>query len=133
MTSEITVDPGAATIAERAGTAFAQALAARDFDKLQALLDPEVEFRALTPRRTWEASGDSPTVDLFRQWFDEATLIDQVDDVATHAVGDRQHLAYRFSGHDDDGPFVVEQHIYFTERNGRIDWMRMMCSGFRPR
>ena len=133
MTSETTVDPGATTTEEPIGPAFAQALAARDFSALRMLLDPDVEFRALTPRRTWEASGDVQTVSLFRQWFDEATVIDQVDDVSTHSVGDRRHLAYRFSGHDGDGLFVVEQHVYYSERDGRIDWMRMMCSGFRPR
>jgi hypothetical protein len=130
---QITVDPGAATTDERAGPAFAHALAARDFDKLQSLLHTEVEFRALTPRRSWEADGDSPTVDLFRNWFDEATVIERVEHVGLDAVGDRQHLVYRFSGHDDEAPFVIEQHVYFTERDGRIDWMRMMCSGFRPR
>ncbi len=130
---QITVDPGIARTDERAGPAFAHALAARDFDKLRALLDPEVEFRALTPRRTWEADGDSPTVDLFRNWFDEATVIEQVEQIETHTVGDREHLVYRFSGHDDEAPFVIEQQVYFTERGGRIDWMRMMCSGFRPR
>ena len=133
MANEVTVDSGAAAIEERVGERFAAALAARDFDALRALVDPEVEFRALTPRRTWEASGDAETVSLFRQWFDEATVIDQVDDVSTHSVSDRCHLAYRFSGHDDDGPFVVEQHVYYSERDGRMDWMRMMCSGFRPR
>jgi hypothetical protein len=130
---QITVDSGAAEMDERTGPAFAQALAARDFDKLQSLLDPDVEFRALTPRRTWEADGDSPTVDLFRKWFDDATVIEQVDEVDTHAVADRQHLVYRFSGHDEGGPFVIEQQVYFTERGGRMNWMRMMCSGFRPR
>src|SRR6266576_2527027 len=78
--SEMTVDPGATTIAKRAGATFAQALAAHDFDTLRALLDPEVEFGALTPRRTWEARGDDETVSLFRGWFDEATVIDQVDE-----------------------------------------------------
>jgi hypothetical protein len=131
--AQITVDPGAATRDQRAGPAFAHALAARDFDKLQLLLDPEVEFRALTPRRSWEADGDSPTVELFRKWFDEATVIERVEQVDLDSVGDRQHLVYRFSGHDDDAPFVIEQQVYFTERDGRIDWMRMMCSGFRPR
>jgi hypothetical protein len=131
--AQITVDPGAATRDQRAGPAFAHALAAREFDKLQLLLDPEVEFRALTPRRSWEADGDSPTVELFRKWFDEATVIERVEQVDLDSVGDRQHLVYRFSGHDDDAPFVIEQQVYFTERDGRIDWMRMMCSGFRPR
>jgi hypothetical protein len=133
MTSEMTLDPGAATTGAGAGPAVVQALAVRDFDKLRSLLDPEIEFRALTPRRAWEATGDAETVGLFQQWFDPTTVVEQIDDVSSHAVGDRMHLAYRFLGHDDEGPFVVEQHVYFTERDGRIGWMRMMCSGFRPR
>ena len=132
MTSGTAVDPDAAT-EELAGLAFAQALAIRDFDKLASLLDPSVEFGALTPRRTWEAAGDAETLVLFRRWFDLPTVVDEIDDVSSHAVGDRMHVAYRFLGHGDDGPFVIEQQIYFTERDGRIDWMRMMCSGFRPR
>ena len=132
MSSEMTVDPGAATM-ELVAPAFAQALAVRDFDRLRSLLDPEVEFRALTPRRSWEANGDAETLALFRRWFDLPTIVDEIDDVSSHAVGDRLHLAYRFLGHGDDGPFVIEQQIYFTERDGRIDWMRMMCSGFMPR
>jgi hypothetical protein len=133
MTSEMTVDPDAVTASAPAGRAFAQALAVRDFDKLRSLLDPVIEFRALTPRRAWEATGDAETLVLFQRWFDPSTVVEQIDDVSSHAVGDRTHLAYRFLGHDDDGPFVVEQHVYFTERDDRIDWMRMMCSGFRPR
>jgi hypothetical protein len=39
---------------------------------------------------------------------------------------------YSFRGHDDRGPFVVEQLAYFTERDGRIDWLRVLCSGMRP-
>jgi SnoaL-like domain len=133
MTSEMTVDPGTATIGERPGPAFAQALAARDFDKLRTLLDPEVEFRGLTPRRTWEANGDAETLALFQRWFDLPTVVEQIDDVSSHAVGDRMHVAYRFLGRDDDGPFVIEQQVYYTERDGRMYWMRMMCSGFMAR
>lgn len=133
MAEEILVDPGAATTEEPIGPAFARALAARDFDTLQSMFQPDVEFRALTPRRAWEAAGDADTVGLFRGWFDEATVVDEIENVTTHQVGARRHLAYRFRGHDADGPFVVEQQIYFMERNGRIDWMRMLCSGFQPR
>jgi len=32
-----------------------------------------------------------------------------------------------------DGPFIVEQQAYYTERDRRITWMRVLCSGFRPR
>jgi hypothetical protein len=27
---------------------------------------------------------------------------------------------------------VFEQLAYFTESDGRIDWMRVICSGMRP-
>src|ERR1700750_1339846 len=118
MTSEMTVARDASS-RELAAPAFARALAIRDFDKLRSLLDPEVEFRALTPRRSWEANGDVETVALFQRWFDPQTVIEEIDDVSSHVVGDRTHLVYRFVGHDDDGPFVVEQHFYFTERDGR--------------
>ena len=57
--------------------------------------------------------------------------VDEVVAVATDAFADRQRVAYRLRGHNDDGPFVVEQQAYFTERDGRIDWMRVLCSGFR--
>jgi hypothetical protein len=33
-------------------------------------------------------------------------------------------LRHSFDEHD-----VIE---YLTERDGRIDWLRMLCSGFRP-
>ena len=131
MSDEKLVDRGAATTDEAVGPAFARALAVRDFERLRSFLDPDVEFRALTPRRDWEAAGDADTVGLFRGWFDEETIVNEIEDVATHPVGDRRHLAYRFRGRDADGPFVVEQQVYFTERDGRIDWMSMMCSGFR--
>jgi len=34
------------------GAAFAEALTAKDFERVAALLHPAVDFRALTPNRT---------------------------------------------------------------------------------
>jgi hypothetical protein len=31
-----------------------------------------------------------------------------------------------------DGRFLVEQQAYIGERDGKIDWMRVVCSGYRP-
>ena len=39
------------------GKAFAEALARKDFADVAALLDSEIDFRGLTPGRSWEASG----------------------------------------------------------------------------
>jgi hypothetical protein len=66
-----------------------------------------------------------------RLWFSGSRVIEQVIGVEIDAFADRQRVAYRFRGHDADGPFVIEQHAYFSARDGQIDWMRLMCSGFR--
>ncbi|HTU28873.1 MAG TPA: hypothetical protein VMF07_05805 [Solirubrobacteraceae bacterium] len=41
-------------------------------------------------------------------------------------------MSYRFRGVNPDGPFVIEQQAHYTESDGRITWMRVLCSGFRP-
>jgi hypothetical protein len=115
------------------GTQFAEALAAKDFDRVQSLLHPEIDFAGLTPRRSW-AAGDPARVidDVLRQWFEDADEVDEVLSIETEAVADRERVGYRFAGHNGDGAFVVEQQAYLSERDGRIDWMRVICSGMRP-
>jgi hypothetical protein len=114
------------------GRAFAEALGRKDFDQLEQLLHPEIDFRGLTPNRAWEASGaDAVLSDVLHRWFEESDKIEQVISVETDSLSDRQRVSYRFQGHDSKGPFVVEQQAYYTEREGRIDWMRVLCSGFR--
>ena len=116
------------------GSEFAQALAARDFDRIAGLLHPEIDFRALTPRRFWEASSPQQVVDeILTTWFEESDVVEDVLAIETGGVADREHVSYRFAGTNPDGAFVVEQQAYYTQRDGRIDWMRVLCSGYCPR
>jgi hypothetical protein len=117
---------------ELLGPAFAQALARRDFAQVAEVVCPDIEFRALTPRRAWEAQTAEQTLHVLRTWFDEATVVDDVLGVRIDAVGDRHCVTYRFAGDRPDGRFVVEQHAYYAGRDDRIGWMRLLCSGFRP-
>ncbi len=119
--------------ASAAGREFAEAMAAKDYERMVALLDPQVDFLGLTPGRTWEASGaDRFVSEVLPRWFEPSDHIEEVLSVESGSVADREHVAYRFRGRNDDGPFVVEQQAYFTLRGGRIDWIRILCSGFRP-
>jgi hypothetical protein len=53
--------------------------------------------------------------------------------VATGRVGDCEYLGYRLRVANADGDFIVEQHAYCTmAKAGRIGWIRMLCSGYRP-
>jgi len=114
------------------GPAFAQALARGDFHQVAELLCPDIDFAALTPRRAWEAQTVEDTLRVLRTWFDEATVIGEVVGVRTDTMADRHSVTYRFAGDRPQGPFVIEQHAYFTDRDGQIGWMRLVCSGFRP-
>jgi hypothetical protein len=115
------------------GAAFADALAAKDFDRIRDLLHPELDFRGLTPRRNWEASGPDEMIgSVLREWFEDSDEIEEFVQVETDSMADRERVAYRFRVRNPEGLFLVEQQVYIGERDGRIDWMRSVCSGFRP-
>jgi len=117
------------------GRRFAEAIAGRNEHALRALLADDVDFKGLTPRRFWEATSPDEVTDVvFGNWFEEQDRIDAVavldegDD-----VGDTHRVAYRFDLTTPDGPHVVEQQAYYRERDNRLVYVRVVCSGFRPR
>ena len=115
------------------GADFAQAIARKDSDRLRELLSPEIDFQAMTPRRTWEASDPDAVLSIiFGHWFEDADEIDGVEALDTDAFADRQRVGYRFSVTNPEGSFLVEQQAYLSERDGQIAWMRVLCAGYRP-
>jgi hypothetical protein len=127
-------EPGGNLSAREAelGRNFATALASKDFDRVKELVDPEVDFRGLTPSRAWEASNpDELIANVLTSWFEESDHVEELMSVETGDFADCQRLVYSLRGHNPDGAFTVEQQAYFTERDGRITWMRVVCSGFR--
>jgi hypothetical protein len=115
------------------GAEFAHALAAKEYDRLLDLMHPEVDFRALTPRRFWEADDPATLIsDIVREWFTDSDEIEALEHVETDAVADRERVGYRLRVRRPEGVHLVEQQAYLAEREGRIGWMRVVCSGYRP-
>lgn len=115
------------------GEQFARALAEKDFDRILTLLDPEIEFRGVTPRRFWEADDPETLIgEVLRVWFKDADEIEALEKLETDPFADRERVGYRFRVRRPDGLFLIEQQLYISERNGKIAWMRSVCSGFRP-
>jgi hypothetical protein len=115
------------------GAEFVHALAVKDADRIRGLLHPEIDFRGLTPNRTWEATDpDAVIATLFDFWYEDSDHIEALEGLETGTVVDRQRVGYRFSITNPDGRFLVEQQAYLSTREGQIDWMRVVCSGFRP-
>jgi hypothetical protein len=115
------------------GAEFARAFAAKDAGRIRVLIHPQIDFRALTPNRFWEASGPDAVLSiLFDNWLEESDDVRALEHLESDTVVDRERIGYRFSVRNPDGEFLVEQQAYVRERDGRIDWMRVVCSGFRP-
>jgi hypothetical protein len=114
------------------GEAFAHAVAVKDHDKVRELLHPELDFRAMTPQRIWEAESPADVVAALCLWFGDGDEIQGLDIVETDAFADRERVGYRLRIANSDGVHLVEQQAYLSERDGKIGWLRIMCSGYRP-
>ena len=115
------------------GAGFARALAVKDFERIRDLLHPEIDFRGITPSRAWEATDAEGVLrGVLPQWFDASNEILSLESLETGAFADCERVGYRFSVRNPDGRFLVEQQAYLRPRDGRIGWMRVLCSGFRP-
>jgi hypothetical protein len=115
------------------GAEFAHALAAKDFNRLLDLMHPEIDFGGMTPSRSWEASDPEAVISvLLRNWFEDADEIEALEQLESDAFADRERVGYRFSVRNPDGRFLVEQQAYLSSRDGRIGWMRVLCSGYCP-
>jgi hypothetical protein len=118
---------------ESPGKEFAEALAAKDFLRAAEVLDPEVDFRALTPNVQWQASGpDDVVTSVLREWLEDSDEVEGLVAFESSTFADREHMSYSWRGRNEDGPYIVEQQAYFTAEAGRIVWMRVLCSGKRP-
>jgi len=122
-----------ATAVDTVGGRFARGLAAKDSASIRDLLHTEIDVRGLTPNRSWEAVGPDAVLELLlRDWFEDSDEIEAVEHLETDAFSDCERVGYRFRVNRPGGRSLVEQQVYLTARDGRIDWMRIVCSGFRP-
>jgi len=116
------------------GERFAQALAEKDAAGLKLVLRPDVDFRAMTPGKFWEATNVDVVVDemMLGTWFVPERQITNVLSVTTDRVGSLDRVGYQFKVKRPDGEFVIEQQAYLETDGDTISWLRIMCSGFLP-
>jgi hypothetical protein len=115
------------------GRRLVESVAARDVAAVTALLASDVDFKGVTPGRFWEASSPEGVVDaVLGHWFGDSDHIERVVAIEEgDPVADTQRVGYRFEVTNGDGPHLVEQQVYYRERDGRIGYLRAVCSGYR--
>ncbi|TDV57908.1 hypothetical protein [Actinophytocola oryzae] len=113
------------------GERFARALAAKDEEGVRAVTAPDVNFRAMTPGRFWEAASHEDLVDiLFANWLEPSDEVVALVSVSDGEVSTRRHVTYRLHLRNADGDSLMEQQMYYDVVGDRISWARVMCSGF---
>jgi hypothetical protein len=109
------------------------ALAAHDFAALGEALDGAATMCCLLPRGYREMDGPDEITAAFRTWFGDVDRFEVVD-ASVGQIGDLLELRWRLrveGGRFEDEVKVVEQHAYATlGDSGRIDHLRLLCSGF---
>jgi TusA-related sulfurtransferase len=120
------MDP-AASIA----SAWIGALARCDFEGLDAVLQPNVQFRALTPGESVSVASAIETIACFRRWFGDASDIVIIDQHAAMLV---DRLSFRFSARvgRKGQTYLIEQNLWADVDDGKFAAIDLVCSGFRP-
>ncbi len=86
------------------GERFADAIISHDAEALSALIADEVDFRGLTPKRSWEATDPPGVVDaVLGNWFEETDLIRSGTRAEAEPVSDTSHVSYRLEIDNEDG------------------------------
>jgi hypothetical protein len=113
---------------------FTTALAAKDAAALRSLFGNGVDFRGLTPGRVWEARTSGTLIDdvILGSWFEPGDVIQRVESVQHGHVGTRIRIGYRLRVQNASGTFTVEQQAFCDLTDGKITWLRVLCSGFVP-
>jgi len=85
-----------------------------------------------TVQEVWDAGGPDDVVGVLEEWFSEDDLIETIELLDCDGFADRQRVGYRLRVLRPDGRYLIEQQAYLSERDGKIGWLRILCSGFRP-
>jgi hypothetical protein len=116
-----------ATVGER----FAEALLAKDWNSVRAVLHPAVDFRGMTPSQQWEAKTPDDLVDhVLTRWFEPSDDVYEVLGISTGQIVDHQRVVYRFRVRNPDGDYVCEQTAYYDTDDAKITKLRICAAGF---
>jgi hypothetical protein len=120
------------TAAAGVGGQLLDAIAARDYERIETCFAENASLRVLTPGPLREFEGAAEAAGRFRFWLE---LLDGFEllDGDVEDVGDRVRVRYRFRGRDPEKGWQLNEHTGYAEvREGRIQAMNVTCAGFRP-
>lgn len=113
------------------GEAWIELILERDFQRLEEICQPEVVTRLMTPGRVATLDNASMLIQHMQQWFGEIEDI-RKEQARVALLGEKLSVAFRLSGIENGEGFLVEQQLFCALRDGRINQVSLLCSGFQP-
>jgi hypothetical protein len=108
------------------GGELLDAIAARDFTRIEGCFAENATLRVLTPRELRNHSTAAEAAGRFRFWLE--LLEGDVEQIA-----DRVRVRYRFRGRDPQKGWQLNEHTgYGKVADGRFLVLNVTCTGFRP-
>jgi len=120
---------------QRLGEDWIRAITDGSLDRLEGFCQPGVNSLMLIPKGLITLDNAVDLVAKFRKWFGACTDF-QVEESRVGWIvsraGGRLGIFYRFLLQEYGIWYVVEQQLYCTMRDDRVEKLHLLCSGFRP-
>ena len=113
------------------GDAWIRGLQDRDFDRLARYCQPDLHSQILTPKRNDTLNQVGDLIARYRQWFGKYDPI-YCEQTRVGQVGRKLAIFYRFHLQDQGNWYAIEQQLYLTVKDGLVDSLQLLCSGFQP-
>jgi TusA-related sulfurtransferase len=114
----------------RLGEDWIRSIAAGALDRLEVHCQPRVNSRLLTPGQFTNLDKAADLVAKYRDWFDGCTDF-QVEASRIERIGKRLGISYRFLLRDHEDWYRIEQQLFCTLKDGRVQQLHLLCSGFQ--
>lgn len=115
---------------QRLGEAWIQAIVEGRLDRLEQFCQPDVTSRLLTPKRFINFDKAADLAAKYGDWFGDCADI-QMEGSRVERVGQRLGIFYRLLLRKEGDWHRIEQQVYCTLRDGRVEQLHLLCSGFQ--
>ncbi len=113
------------------GEEWIQAILDKDFNHLTTLSYPDVKSILMVPSRIYQLENAIDLTEKVKDWFGDCDPIEK-EQVRVAKVGEKLAIFYRYRCWENGVSSTIEQQIYCTVYEGRIQQLRLICSGFQP-
>jgi hypothetical protein len=115
---------------QRFGEDWIRAIAEGALDRLETFCQPRVNSRLLTPGQFTNLDKAADLVSKYSDWFEGCTDF-EVEASRIDRIGKRIGIFYRFLLRDHDDWYRIEQQLFCTLKDGRVQQLHLLCSGFQ--